>query len=359
MMDVIPIPQLSDNYAYLIVDPSTREAGVVDCAEATPVSQRSPTATFSFARSSRPTITSITSAATATCSRGVPTCGSRVCRRRTQDSRHYESGPRRRLRRDRCAAWPRDHRSLLHTSGHVAYWFPEERSVFTGDTLFAGGCGRLFEGDAAQMMGSLGKLAALADDTRVYCGHGCTEKNLQFALTLEPGNAELRSRSDAVQALRRAGKPSIPSTIADEKRPTPSCARPVPSWRSRYGRGFPICGRVIRWQYSRPCALSKTASDRYAKRYASKSLPARQPCAPAASRRSCGRHRRWLSRRPAAGRARRPGPPTTRAVREPACGAESTGWPQPARGLRCPARGPLSLPPLSHPPTIAPKLRAR
>src|SRR5262249_50786723 len=108
-----------------------------------------------------------------------------------------------------------------HTSGHVAYWFPDEHAVFPGDTLFAGGCGRLFEGDAAQMMGSLARLAALPDDTRVYCGHEYTEKNLQFALTLEPGNPRLRAKMTSVQALRRAGKPTVPSTIGDAKATNP------------------------------------------------------------------------------------------------------------------------------------------
>jgi hydroxyacylglutathione hydrolase len=99
--------------------------------------------------------------------------------------------------------------------------FPDERAVFTGDTLFAGGCGRLFEGDAAQMMASLARLAALPDDARVFCGHEYTEKNLQFALTLEPGNPRLRDRMTSVQALRRSGKPTIPSTIGDEKATNP------------------------------------------------------------------------------------------------------------------------------------------
>ena len=108
-----------------------------------------------------------------------------------------------------------------HTSGHVAYHFPAERSVFTGDTLFAGGCGRLFEGDAAQMMVSLGKLAALPDDTRVYCGHEYTEKNLRFAATLEPGNPALQQKLAAVQALRRQGRPTVPSTIGEEKATNP------------------------------------------------------------------------------------------------------------------------------------------
>ena len=108
-----------------------------------------------------------------------------------------------------------------HTLGHVTYVDAADGIAFVGDTLFALGCGRLFEGDAAQMMASLGKLAALPDDTRVYCGHEYTEKNLQFALTLEPGNPSLRAKMTSVQALRRAGKPTVPSTIGDEKATNP------------------------------------------------------------------------------------------------------------------------------------------
>src|SRR5262249_46707844 len=104
-----------------------------------------------------------------------------------------------------------------HTSGHIAYHFPTEHTVFPGDTLFAGGCGRLFEGDAAQMMRSLGRLTALPDDTKVYCGHEYTEKNLRFAATLEPGNVRLREKRAAVEVLRREGKPTVPSTIGEEK----------------------------------------------------------------------------------------------------------------------------------------------
>src|SRR5262249_52245304 len=108
-----------------------------------------------------------------------------------------------------------------HTSGHVAYYFPTDAAVFTGDTLFAGGCGRLFEGDAAQMMRSLGRLSALPDPTRVYCGHEYTEKNLRFAAELEPGNRALTDKLRRVQGLRREGKPTVPSTIAEEKATNP------------------------------------------------------------------------------------------------------------------------------------------
>src|SRR4030095_15356722 len=108
-----------------------------------------------------------------------------------------------------------------HTSGHVAYHFPNERAVFTGDTLFVAGCGRLFEGDGAQMMRSPRQPASLPDDTAVYCGHEYTEKNLRFAETLEPGNARLREKLTRVQDVRRQGKPTVPSTIAEEKETNP------------------------------------------------------------------------------------------------------------------------------------------
>src|SRR5205085_11184679 len=100
-----------------------------------------------------------------------------------------------------------------HTRGHLAYYFPREGVVFTGDTLFAGGCGRLFEGDAPQMMASLTKLAGLPDETRVYCGHEYTARNLEFAAMLEPSNQALARRRDEVGVLLRDGKPTVPTTI--------------------------------------------------------------------------------------------------------------------------------------------------
>ncbi len=108
-----------------------------------------------------------------------------------------------------------------HTSGHVAYYFAEAGAVFTGDTLFAGGCGRIFEGDAAQMMSSLGRLAALPDSTLVYCGHEYTQTNLNFAATLEPSNQALAQRRRDVAALLKEGRCSVPTTIALEKATNP------------------------------------------------------------------------------------------------------------------------------------------
>ncbi len=108
-----------------------------------------------------------------------------------------------------------------HTRGHIAYWFPQERALFCGDTLFALGCGRLFEGTPQQMWDSLQKLRALPDDTRVYCGHEYTQSNARFALTIEPGNADLQARARGVVETRRRGEPTIPSLLGDEKRTNP------------------------------------------------------------------------------------------------------------------------------------------
>lgn len=108
-----------------------------------------------------------------------------------------------------------------HTLGHISYHFPKSRALFCGDTLFALGCGRLIEGDAAMMWASLLKLMALDDATEVYCGHEYTESNACFALTIEPGNAALRRRAEEIGGLRAAGKPTIPSTVGLERATNP------------------------------------------------------------------------------------------------------------------------------------------
>jgi hydroxyacylglutathione hydrolase len=108
-----------------------------------------------------------------------------------------------------------------HTAGHIAYVFDDDGVLFCGDTLFAMGCGRLFEGTAAQMFDSLAKLMALPDATRVYCAHEYTEANGRFALTAEPGNAALAERQAEVVRLRAAGEATVPSTIGLERATNP------------------------------------------------------------------------------------------------------------------------------------------
>jgi hydroxyacylglutathione hydrolase len=108
-----------------------------------------------------------------------------------------------------------------HTRGHIAFWFEADAAVFTGDTLFAMGCGRLFEGDPPTMWASLSKLMKLPDGTRVYCGHEYTEANGRFALTVEPGNRDLKARMEEVKATRAAGRPTLPSTMGLERKTNP------------------------------------------------------------------------------------------------------------------------------------------
>ncbi|MDR0770929.1 MAG: hydroxyacylglutathione hydrolase [Burkholderiales bacterium] len=118
-----------------------------------------------------------------------------------------------------------------HTLGHLAYVMetPEGTVLFCGDTLFAAGCGRVFEGTAAMMWQSLSALAALPETTPVCCAHEYTQSNLRFARVVEPGNAALAARDAAVQTLRAAGKPSVPSTLAEERATNPFLRVDVPA----------------------------------------------------------------------------------------------------------------------------------
>ena len=108
-----------------------------------------------------------------------------------------------------------------HTSGHIAYYFAEAQIAFVGDTLFALGCGRLFEGTPQQMNDSLNKLMALPDDTMVYCAHEYTEANAAFAATVEPDNPALQQRIQDIQRLRKAGQPTVPTSIGLERATNP------------------------------------------------------------------------------------------------------------------------------------------
>lgn len=108
-----------------------------------------------------------------------------------------------------------------HTVGHIAFYFPASQLVFTGDSLMAMGCGRLFEGTPAQMWDSLTKLAALPDETIVCSGHEYTAANAAFAITVEPENAVLVARKAQIDAARERGEATVPSTLASEKATNP------------------------------------------------------------------------------------------------------------------------------------------
>jgi hydroxyacylglutathione hydrolase len=131
-----------------------------------------------------------------------------------------------------------------HTAGHIA--LVGGGALFCGDTLFACGCGRLFEGTPAQMVDSLGKLARLDPATRVYCGHEYTLANIRFAQAVEPGNAALERRRERDQARRERGEPTLPSTIGEELETNPflRCAEPGVAAAAARHAGRPLAGAV-------------------------------------------------------------------------------------------------------------------
>jgi hydroxyacylglutathione hydrolase len=219
-IDVEQIPVLKDNYVYLARDRATGKVGVVDPAVAEPVLDR--------AKALGWTITHILNthhhgdhvggnlaikAAT-----GCTVVGPRADRERIPGI-DLALGDGERFRLGEAEAEVFDVPG--HTRGHIAYWFRDSDALFCGDTLFACGCGRLFEGTPAQMWGSLGKLRRLPDPTRVFCAHEYTQSNIRFALTVDGDNAALRERGRRVDALRAEGKPTVPSTLAEERATNP------------------------------------------------------------------------------------------------------------------------------------------
>lgn len=108
-----------------------------------------------------------------------------------------------------------------HTRGHIAYWFEDSNALFCGDTLFALGCGRLFEGTPEQMWSSLSKFRALPDAAKVYCAHEYTLSNARFAVTVDGGNPALKDRAERVVRMRAADEPTVPSTLGEERATNP------------------------------------------------------------------------------------------------------------------------------------------
>lgn len=238
-MRVVPVNQLSDNFAYLLIDEASGEAAVVDCAEAAAV--------LAAAEREGARLTAI-----------LPTHhhfdhvgGNLDLLAAHPHLRVYAyTGQRQRIpgatdevaEGDTIKVGNLTARILFipaHTTGHVAYHFEAEQAVFTGDTLFAAGCGRLFEGNPEMMLASLSKLLGLPDSTRVYFGHEYTEKNLRFALTLEPENRPLQEKLQWAQQQLGKGLPTTPTTIASEKETNPFLRWSSPELRRTLQRQFP------------------------------------------------------------------------------------------------------------------------
>jgi hydroxyacylglutathione hydrolase len=235
------VPVLQDNYSYLVIDEDERVAAVVDCAEVDPV--------LAAAEREGVKITTVL----ATHHHFDHVGGNEEIARRVPVRIYGNAEDAARIpaltdgvRAGESARVGRLAGEVIfipaHTSGHIAYHFARERAVFTGDTLFAAGCGRLFEGNPAQMMASLAALAALPDDTKVYCGHEYTVRNLEFAATLEPSNRAIADKLAWARARRAEGQPTVPSTLASERATNPFLRTKSPELRESVRARFPDAG---------------------------------------------------------------------------------------------------------------------
>jgi hydroxyacylglutathione hydrolase len=214
-MEIVRIPALSDNYIWLVHDEASGETMVVDPAVADPVLEaaaaRGWRITHIWNTHWHPDHTGGNAAIKAATGAQVTGPAAEAGRIPTLD-RPVREGDRVSL-----GGTAADVMAVpAHTAGHIAYYLPAEGVAFVGDTLFAMGCGRLFEGTAQQMHANLQRLAALPPETRIYCAHEYTLSNARFAATVEPHNAALAGRLEAVEAARARDEATVPTTIALE-----------------------------------------------------------------------------------------------------------------------------------------------
>ena len=225
------IPTLGDNYTYLAICDETQEAAIIDAPEEDPVVRRveATGAKVKLILSTHHHYDHSVANPQLAERYGVPVYG------HVSDAERVPGMTNGVDEGDKIQFGNQVARVLFipsHTSGHIAYLFDDAKAVFTGDMLFAAGCGRLFEGSAQMMYDALCvKLFALPADTLVYCGHEYTEGNLKFALTIEPENGEIRERYEKVCEIRAnaaadwhdatPAEMTIPSSIAEEKATNP------------------------------------------------------------------------------------------------------------------------------------------
>jgi hydroxyacylglutathione hydrolase len=220
MIEVVRIPALTDNYIWLLHDADSDETVVVDPAEAAPVLAEAERRGWPIGQvwnthwhRDHTGGNLAIKAATGCAITGPAAEAARI----PGIDRAVDEG-------DAAAIGGFEARVMAvpaHTAGHIAYHLPEAGMAFVGDTLFAMGCGRLFEGTAAQMWDNLRRLSALPPETQVYCAHEYTESNARFARTVEPDNEALARRADEVAAARARGEATVPTTIALERATNP------------------------------------------------------------------------------------------------------------------------------------------
>ena len=232
--DLVTIPCLSDNYAFLLHDKQTGATAVIDVPEAGPIdaelSKRGWTLSEIWLTHHHPDHI-----------QGVPALLEKHPARVLGAKNDIQRLPPLDLALEEGENFTFAGSSVQvmdvsgHTIGHIALYVPDAQVVFTADSLMALGCGRLFEGTPAQMWKSLNKLAALPEDTIVCSGHEYTTSNAKFALTVDPDNPDLISRSRDIDQARSKGLPTVPSTLATELKTNPFLRAADPAIRAQLG----------------------------------------------------------------------------------------------------------------------------
>lgn len=224
-LEIVQLPALSDNYIYLLHDPETKATGVVDPAVADVPLDAAQARGWHITHvlNTHHHMDHVGGNAALKAQTGCTIIGPERDRSRIPDiDVGVDDG-------DVVTFGSKTAEVFFtpgHTRGHIVYWFAADQALFSGDTLFSMGCGRLFEGTPAQMWASLQKIIDLPDETRVFCGHEYTAANGAFALSVEPENAALKARMAEVAALRDKALPTIPSRM-DVERATNPFLRPM------------------------------------------------------------------------------------------------------------------------------------
>ena len=214
-MQIIPIPCLTDNYAYVINDKNSGIVGVVDPSEAKPI--------ISFLNKNKLKLKYILNT-----HHHFDHIGGNIELKKLYNAKvvgfegdkHRIPGIDITLNNNQKWTFGNSLVKILHipghTMGHICFFFEKEKIAFTGDTLFSLGCGRIFEGNHKQMLGSLNKIKKLPKNTKIYCGHEYTYKNAEFCMKHDPNNADLIKKFEIIKKLRSDNLPTIPTTLEDE-----------------------------------------------------------------------------------------------------------------------------------------------
>jgi len=218
-LKVSAVPVLSDNYVWLITSPDTGETAAVDPSVTEPVLEAVATEGLRLTQILNthwhPDHTGGNQGIKA--ATGAPITAPAEAQKVSSVDRIVSEGDRVIVSGAEAIVWD----IPAHTAGHVAYYFEDEGMIFVGDTMFAMGCGRLFEGTAEQMYSNMQRIAALPDDVRIYCGHEYTLANARFALHAEPENQDVARRLEQVSAMRERGEVTLPTTVAEERATNP------------------------------------------------------------------------------------------------------------------------------------------